>query len=108
EAERAAALTTAYDLIKAHGPSPAFDPRHFAVWHGLFPHGQAAHRRAQSQSVAPQALDLVKRLDEYTFGRGRFEESAVYAKERLDLVEKQNGAESDEFADALIDYGESL
>ena len=49
-----------------------------------------------------------QRLDQYTFGRGRFEESLTYSRERLQRVEAEFGPESEEVASDLINVGEAL
>ncbi len=106
--ERSHALALGYDLITSYGPEPAFEPKNFAIWDPLFPHGEAAHRLGHEPASTPPSLELIERLDQYMFGRARFEESLTYSRERLQRVEAEFGRESEEFASDLINVGEAL
>ncbi|MFZ1963007.1 MAG: tetratricopeptide repeat protein [Roseiarcus sp.] len=106
--ERRRALALAYDLITSYGPGSAFEPENFAIWDALFPHGEAAHRLGHEPASTPPSPELIERLDQYTFGRGRFEESLTYSRERLQRVEAEFGPESEEVASDLINVGEAL
>jgi tetratricopeptide (TPR) repeat protein len=106
--QRIATLLAACTLITRYGPQPAFDPKHFAVWNELFPHARALHKSGHELPPVQLPLELLTRLDEYSFGRGQFAQSAAYAQERLVRVEAEFGSDSDQVASDLLNYGESL
>jgi tetratricopeptide (TPR) repeat protein len=108
EADRQGLLDRDGQLIAAYGPSPAFEPENWPIWDRLFPHAESVLEHLHGSLTTNSSLVVAKRADEYCFGKAYFERGLQYSELRLNSVKARYGNESEEYADDLINYGESL
>lgn len=97
------------EAVAAYAPDESAEsPNTWEIWVGLRPHATALVEAAERDPTIRPDLRLMSALAAFYFGRGEYSLSLAMEERALAQAERHHGPDSEEVADRLIPYGESL